>query len=937
VTVKPGAVLQLSGGLYRFRSLELEPGAQLVLDTTSETIRAYILDHLTYRGEFVHVGGSAADVLFAVAGDQVVAVEAPWPGATLVAPNADIHLSSSFPAVFRGAFFGRRGELFEGGHVIWDPYRVFADMDDARNSAAGQPDPPPPNWTGGRIADADGFPEPLEGCGENQVQLEWNVCVDAIREGDPCDPDHPDAGLCDVGLSCIDRTCQQGRGVGDECNPDTATCATQPVGELPLHCLRVDVDEYRCHPYHGVGDHAYPRDWPYICPPYCPGTIPCAPGLVLRYGFCQIPCTDENDDAGCATMPGGGGGTCISGQDVGDWFCDSCKDTVGSWCSEDPGGGCCEGLVCDIRPGFSSGTCRRPLEGTMCRSDGDCAAATADFLPPICRVYEDDPLASQCIDGRPEDFVGDLCETDRDCLLGWCYNGSCRLTVTGMAGDMTADYFQSEAVYNASEVADDQGMKLVETILFNDDSPRRTPPEIQHPDDDLSLVFPGAAVFGWATRVTRDTDTQTGDWVHHKIETPAGWSLLWADPRITSAPDAPELVLGTILAASADSFSNAVDDSLAGWATVYPDDLAPCTDCILRAYCGPTCTDIPGIANALSGLCVLSSVDGGEHFELPSSQCYTYANHQYDGTEVVIGRGVTPRAYFAAWNYDASPQRLELWKTDNAWDASTFTRVAGHGIDCEDGDLQGDCGINQHPRLRMDADDRLWVMMRHPRLDLAVNVVTPDGTWQAPRALLAEGRELAWRSWMLSDFMSLRVAAPFSFDIGVNLRGEPEMRYAYTYYAAASGRRHIQVGRCDYQLTDCSEPGWWSTEILTGEYPEANHAFPSLRYAETALGPTWMLTWLSTAGSDGTRVAVWASRVQEVLFPEDPFPARRYTPLQTPCPLYTGYWGDYDEMGYNPWTDSFVRPFTDSSRGCLQQSRFRSRHHHVSAVSVAPW
>ncbi len=55
----------------------------------------------------------------------------------------------------------------------------------------------------------------------------------------------------------------------------------------------------------------------------------------------------------------------------------------------------------------------------------------------------------------------------------------------------------------------------------------------------------------------------------------------------------------------------------------------------------------------------------------------------------------------------------------------------------------------------------------------------------------------------------------------------------------------------------------------------------------------------STAEGDGNRVAVWAATFdgQNGFVPY----ARRVTPLQIPCPTTSGYWGDYDQMGYNPF------------------------------------
>ena len=37
-----------------------------------------------------------------------------------------------------------------------------------------------------------------------------------------------------------------------------------------------------------------------------------------------------------------------------------------------------------------------------------------------------------------------------------------------------------------------------------------------------------------------------------------------------------------------------------------------------------------------------------------------------------------------------------------------------------------------------------------------------------------------------------------------------------------------------------------------------------------------------------------------------------------------GYWGDYDDMAYDPSTCDFVRSYTDSSLGCTDRKEFTS-------------
>jgi hypothetical protein len=57
----------------------------------------------------------------------------------------------------------------------------------------------------------------------------------------------------------------------------------------------------------------------------------------------------------------------------------------------------------------------------------------------------------------------------------------------------------------------------------------------------------------------------------------------------------------------------------------------------------------------------------------------------------------------------------------------------------------------------------------------------------------------------------------------------------------------------------------------------------------------------------------------------------------SPGNAISGYWGDYDEkaladFGKNSTTPSFLLAFSDSSKGCVNQSEFTSTHLHVSSA-----
>ena len=160
------------------------------------------------------------------------------------------------------------------------------------------------------------------------------------------------------------------------------------------------------------------------------------------------------------------------------------------------------------------------------------------------------------------------------------------------------------------------------------------------------------------------------------------------------------------------------------------------------------------------------------------------------------------------------------------------------------------------------------------------------------------------------------------------------MRFAYVY--SIDGKLHIQAGRCDQELV-CTEPAWWSTEVMAAGYPDAGHFFPSIR--SNGGGSRWLLTWVSTAGAPTGHVSVWGASISTD--PETAPRAIRLGPFQSPCPA-RDYWGDYDEMGDSPLGNTFVRPFTLQAGeecelnawGNREQSPPYPHKFHVGAVAV---
>jgi hypothetical protein len=98
----------------------------------------------------------------------------------------------------------------------------------------------------------------------------------------------------------------------------------------------------------------------------------------------------------------------------------------------------------------------------------------------------------------------------------------------------------------------------------------------------------------------------------------------------------------------------------------------------------------------------------------------------------------------------------------------------------------------------------------------------------------------------------------------------------------------------------------------------------------------------------GALVGGTAAVISADLVKGTPLTLTQITPSQTPCPdlrlntssngtvVSNGYWGDYDDMAFDPIANTFVRPFSDSSRGCVLRQALNSTNVHVSTVETPP-
>jgi hypothetical protein len=118
-----GGTLKLSPGTYFIDSLDLEPGAKLVLNQDAGPVVLYVSSSVIYRGAISTTSGVAPDLLFGYFGTADLSIEAPFVG-TIVAPSAKIVLRT-VTGGHTGAFFGANVEVSSNAIVTYRPANVI--------------------------------------------------------------------------------------------------------------------------------------------------------------------------------------------------------------------------------------------------------------------------------------------------------------------------------------------------------------------------------------------------------------------------------------------------------------------------------------------------------------------------------------------------------------------------------------------------------------------------------------------------------------------------------------------------------------------------------------------------------------------------------------------------------------------------------------------
>jgi hypothetical protein len=480
-------------------------------------------------------------------------------------------------------------------------------------------------------------------------------------------------------------------------------------------------------------------------------------------------------------------------------------------------------------------------------------------------------------------------------LLGACEPPD-HYAVTGKNdGDPTWKGTQSETATAVAFAGD----KTIFISTYNDDTDDG---KVVYSDTDR-VLFRGASLLGWSYSQDRGKTWTYGG----KVKPPPGIGVLWGDPAIVTSR----------------THSN----------RVYISSLAIATEKIpLDGHHGYL-TD-----GSITGACVARSDDSGMHFAIQS--CFSNAGHFYDGAALAAGFGSDPRI-FAAY-VDVNTSHIDVWVSPNGTDA--FVKIA---------DPFPTLPMNSHPRLAYDQVTGALLVAAIATGDQRVYMNRLVGnTWQLPIPATLP----TTRVDIPVGTQTLRMASGFSFDVGspsfVELEsgeikfGDDAIRILYTTRDAGSKRIYVRGSACRADVGTCKDVPQWGT-TPGNLYTPRDQWNPTVRawIGFFGLPAEWKATY-QTTDDDPNRVSIKQGNLAVLPNGVPSFVPFDFVAPRIVCPDFRdgsaanakfGYWGDYDEMtfaGFDPQstTPEFLVSFSDSSLGCLSQSKFTSNHLHVSAA-----
>ena len=454
-------------------------------------------------------------------------------------------------------------------------------------------------------------------------------------------------------------------------------------------------------------------------------------------------------------------------------------------------------------------------------------------------------------------------------------------------------------------------------VGFNDRTQNPADPKIEYPAANERILHRGASLMGWST----STDVGASFTYHSQLAPPAGWSLLYGDPFLTTSGE--QVVYMSNLGGSDAKF--------------------PASGEFFSDATGPS------VRTVLDGFCIARSADGGLSF--PELRCFKHGTCTVGGTECANDAECAPAngvcngmlydgtalaadtefVFFASMSLPAfvPTQTFDVWRASSS--GLNFQRI-----------------VPPFPGMKMATHPRLQIFNRHlyilgheangvvfaSRLDLD----DPMAVWSTPQAV---SRDAVVQPEVLLSDRSIRTANQFSFDIGMNPQtAMNELRVAITR-RSEDNKLFIELSRCPTDLsTNCSVATGWTTGALPGDQWN-----PMLKVSGTPA--LWKLVFMSRdSAPSGNVVSVRHGNLAVLPDSTRILSTSELIEPQIPCtaqdpsdPSSGGYWGDYNELtnlrapgdltGPEP---RFIATFTDNRAGCNFRGRFTADMHVGAAV-----
>lgn len=403
------------------------------------------------------------------------------------------------------------------------------------------------------------------------------------------------------------------------------------------------------------------------------------------------------------------------------------------------------------------------------------------------------------------------------------------------------------------------------------------------------FIHRGASLAGWSY-----SEDLGRTWTYGgKLAPPAGWSILWSDPAITTSRIDPSVVFVSYLAAPDAKFPpSGVNDSPAG---------------------------------AMGGACIARSLDGGVTFA--HYQCVNTNHHFYDGASMAA----SPCGEIYAAYFDLTTTQIRVWRASDhnapfEEIANPFPRLT----------------VGSHPRLRTSSDSWLYVATE-VRATSGQSFVYMnryrDGQWRTPtqvsEAVAGGIATIDLGTTVLGSPLRIRGAPQFSFDVGAASEGGSDaMRILYTRRSGT--RLYVEGAACAADLSQCHPvPQWRSSPGATGDTVDAFNPNVTTWSGTMSRPPVWASSFYVRNGARVTGVGLASMTLGYF----------NGTPLGIPvtlvgnitvCSDTRGYWGDYDDMlhvGFDKDIPVFIR-FTssDHGKGCTYRWQHAAQHQHVQSV-----